>query len=842
MSVPDWNEVDEVFQAALEGPPDEREAVLDRLCGGDDALRREVVSLLEAHDASTDFLRPMAPLPLDEAGAPVDVGAPADVGATVGAYRLVEPIGHGGMGTVFLAERTDGAFAHRVAVKVMRATLADRDAVRRFQAERQILATLSHPGIVTLIDGGTTPGGQPYLVMEHVEGQPIVQWLRERDASLEARLRLFRQVCSAVHLAHQHGIVHRDLKPANILVTHDGVPKVLDFGVAKLLERPGTEATVTSLLPGPLTPNYASPEQLRGLGVTTASDVYSLGVLLFELLAGSRPYETTGRPVDEVLKQVLDAPTVRPSAVAARHEADPQAPRLPYAARRLRGDLDAIVLKAMHVDPARRYSSAEEVSDDVARWLGGKPVLAREPSLAYVARKFAARHRTAAVAIVVAVVGVVAALGIALWQRQVALRERAAAERRFDEVRGLTTALIFKLHDAVAPLDGSTEARKLIVSEALGYLDRLAAGSQREDVRLDLALGYKQIGRVQGDPQAANLGEREPALQSFGRALELLAGLRESPALGTKALFETSQTNRLKAQVLNVMGRPDEALAASREALATAQAALERAPGDDEVRRLVASGHFSMALSERNRPEKLRHWRAAEQAFEALLAGKPDDADRMRNVALVNKYLGGHLQVDGEHAEAERRYQRALELDERRAAAVPANRTVQFDLAIDLANLGSVLAKKGQYAEALGYYERSVAMRERLVASDAKDVLAQQSLAGVLVTVARLRFRMEDLDGTVRDARRALELARNVPTAGENSVRRTAARALLVLASVDVAQGRQATACERHRLAFDLTERQALIDLEASDKDLVEHLESRLSRCAGVTMAGVLTR
>ena len=698
MSIVDWNDVEEGFQAALESSPDERAAVLDRLCRRNDALRREVVSLLEAHDASTNFLRPMAALPPDEPSAPVDVGA------TVGAYRLVEPIGHGGMGTVFLAERIDGAFAHRVAVKVMRATLADRDAVRRFQAERQILASLSHPSIVTLIDGGTTPGGQPYLVMEHVEGQPIVQWLRERDASLEARLRLFRQVCSAVHLAHQHGIVHRDLKPANILVTRDGVPKVLDFGVAKLLERPGTEATVTSLLPGPLTPNYASPEQLRGLGVTTASDVYSLGVLLFELLAGSRPYETTGRPVDEVLKQVLDAPALRPSAVAARHEADPQAPRLPYAARRLRGDLDAIVLKAMHVDPAQRYSSAEELSDDVARWLGGKPVLAREPSLAYVARKFAARHRTAAVAIVVAVVGIVAALGVALWQRQVALRERAAAERRFDEVRGLTTALIFKLHDAAAPLNGSTEARKLIVSEALGYLDRLAASSPREDVRLDLALGYKQIGRVQGDPQTPNLGEREPALQSFSRALELLAGLRGSPALGTKALFETSQTNRLKAQVLNVMGRTDEALAASREALATAQAALERAPDDDEAQRLVASGHFSMALAEQSRPEKLRHWRTADQAFEALLARKPDDADRMRNVALVNKYLGGHLQLDGEHAEAERRYQRALELDERRAAAAPASRTVQFDLAIDLANLGSVLAKKGQYAEALGYY------------------------------------------------------------------------------------------------------------------------------------------
>lgn len=829
MNAGDWDQIDDVFQAVLEVPSEERQALLDRLCAGRDDLRREVESLLEAHGASTSFLRPLAALPA------VDRGVPVGVGTIVGAYRLVEPIGHGGMGTVFLAERTDGAFAHRVAVKVMRAALTDRDAVRRFQAERQILASLSHPNIVTLIDGGTTAQGQPYLAMEYVEGQPIVQWLVDRRASLEDRLRLFRQVCSAEHFAHRHGIVHRDLKPANILVTRDGVPKVLDFGVAKLLERPGPEATVTRLLPGPLTPNYASPEQLRGLAVTTASDVYSLGVLLFELLAGTRPYETTGRPVDEVLKQVLDGPSVRPSAVAARREAGPQAVPLPFAARRLRGDLDAIVLKAMHVDPAQRYSSAEEFSDDVARWLGGKPVLAREPSFAYVARKFAQRHRTVTAVIALAVVGVLVALGVALWQRQVAVRERAVAEQRFDDVRGLTMALIFKLHDAVAPLDGSTEVRRLIVSQALGYLERLAASSQREDVRLDLALGYKQIGRVQGDPQTPNLGDREAALQSYRRAIELLSTLRESPTLGAKALFEMSQTNRLISSLLGQMGRRDEAVAAAHEALATARAAMQRDPENDEIRRLVASGHFAVALSEPDRAEKVRHWLAAEPIFEALLASKPDDADRMRNVALVNKYLGGVRQIDREDEEAERRYRRALELDERRAAAAPASRLVQFDLAIDLANLGSVLAKKKQYGEALRFYERSVAMRERLVASDPKDVLAQQTLAVVLVAVARLRFIMEDLDGAARDAQRAFDLARGVPVADEELVRRTATKAMLVLAQVDVEQGRRATACERHRLAFELTDRQVLVEADSSDRHSVEELESKLVRCASVT-------
>ncbi|MCU0255593.1 MAG: serine/threonine-protein kinase [Vicinamibacterales bacterium] len=826
MSTTDWNEVDAIFHAALEAPSDARPAVLDRLCAGRPEIRAEVESLLEAHASSTGFLH--GPGPLDLLAGHAQVG----VGAVLGAYRLVEEIGRGGMGTVFLGERTDGSFSHRVAIKVMRAPIADRDAARRFQVERQILASLRHPGIVTLIDGGTAPGGQPYLVMEHVEGQPISQWLRERQSPLEVRLRLFRQVCSAVHVAHQHGVVHRDIKPANIVVTGDGVPKVLDFGVAKLLERPGSDVTLTGLLPGPLTPNYASPEQLRGVGVTTASDVYSLGVLLFECVAGARPYETTGRPVDEVLRQVLDSPVARPSVVAERAVADGE--RLPYPPRRLRGDIDAIVQKAMHLDPAHRYASAEELSDDVARWLGGKPVLAREPSFAYTARKLAARHRVAAVAVVAAVVGVLAALGVALWQRQVAVRERAAAVQRFDEVRGLTTALIFKLHDAVAKLPGSTEARKMIVAEALGYLDRLAASSERDDVRMELALGYKQVGRVQGDPQSANLGEREPALDSFRRALAIFESLTDSPTLGAKALFEVSQTSRLVSQTLSVLGRHDESKAASRAALSAAETLLARSPDNDEARRLVASGHFAIALSETDRPTKLKHWLASEQGFEALLADEPDDPDRMRNVALVNKYLGGHLQVDGENAEAERRYRRALELDERRLRSDPNSRTVQFDLAIDLANMGSVLARLDRDDESLAYYARSVSMRERLVESDPKDAQAQQVLARGLVSAARLRYEMGDRDGAARDARRLLDVARRLPNANETGVRRITAQGLIVLATVDADERRQASACERYRLAFGFVDREQQAALEPSERRWIERLESKLAGCGAL--------
>lgn len=343
---------------------------------------------------------------------------------------------------------------------------------------------------------------------------------------------------------------------------------------------------------------------------------------------------------------------------------------------------------------------------------------------------------------------------------------------------------------------------------------------------------------MQGDPQVANLGDREAALASFRRAIDILAPLRDSPALGAMALYETSQLSSLVASVLRVMDRTDEARAASRDALATAEAALANNPGDEATRRLVASGHFSLAMSEADRPAMFRHWLEAERAFEALLAEKPDDADRMRNVALVNKYLGGHLQVDGNRAEAEQRYRRAMELDERRFTLAPDDRQVRFDLAIDLANLGSALAQTGQPEEALKLYERSVAMREALVDADRKDVLARVTLARALTAVARLRYDIGDRPGAARDARRAVSLGPDTPSAGDAAGQRVIGRALIVLATLDADRGRQATACERYRLALAHATRDQLTASDPNDRFWLERLESRLPGCVGPSVRG----
>ena len=625
MSGTNWEVVERLFQAAIDLPAGERAAFLDDRCAAVPDVRTQVASLLAAHDASTDFLTPL--------GATEDVptfAAGPHEGSRIGAYRLVREIGRGGMGTVYLARRADEAFEHDVAIKITRSAVSDPDEARRFQRERQMLAALHHPHIVTLLDGGTTPSGHAYLVMEYVDGSRITDWIRERGASLEERLRLFRQVCSAVHAAHQQGIVHRDLKPANILVTAGGVPKVLDFGIARLLSPEAGGVTQTGWGQGPLTPDYASPEQLRGLPASVTGDVYSLGVLLFEILAATRPYETTGKTVDQLLDQVLRGPTRKVSAAAATAG-------VPFAPASLRGDLDAIVQKAMQVDSADRYASAEDLSDDVARFLGGKPIVAHEPSLGYVLRKLAAQHRGVVVAAVLGVLGITAALGVALWQRQQAIEQRARAEARFNDVRQLANALIFKVHDAVAVLPGSTEARRLIATEALGYLDTLAASGGDDGLRLELAKGYKQVARALGDPH-----HRQPG-RSQGRRHQPRASDRPSSSrcssrrCGVRRAWSGCMPSASWPASSSRAGTPRRGCGWR---ISPSSRPSRSRPGRRPMSRCVAPWRAPISTS-RRRPHAeaaTPHWDAAGRLFEALWREAPDDPARMRNVALVDKY------------------------------------------------------------------------------------------------------------------------------------------------------------------------------------------------------------
>ncbi len=416
-----WLQVDQLLAATLEQPRAERTAFLASVCDGDETLRQEVLSLLAGDEEADDFLEAS---PVSEIAElmrqPEAAYAP---GSHIGPYRIVREIGRGGMGLVLLAVRDDDAFQKYVAIKLVAPGPLHTEVLRRFRRERQILADLDHPNIARLLDGGTTEQGWPYVVMEYVEGVPLTEYCRAQTLALNERLPLFRDVCAAVQYAHQHLIIHRDLKPANILVTADGVVKLLDFGIAKLLKPDLSEIVRSNTRTGALlmTPEYASPEQMRGATLTTASDVYSLGVLLYELLTEQSPYQLTSHALPDLIHAVCETEPALPSAVTPNS--------LPYSGRALRGDLDNIALTALHKDPARRYRTVNQMSQDIRRHLDGEVVFARQATFGYRLQRFVRRHRgpvSAAVLIALTLLGGI----VSTWRQSRAVQAQARANRR----------------------------------------------------------------------------------------------------------------------------------------------------------------------------------------------------------------------------------------------------------------------------------------------------------------------------------------------------------------------------------------------------------------------------
>jgi hypothetical protein len=445
MSPRQWSEINSTLKSALDLPESEQDAWIARECEGRPELRSEVESLLRAHRAADTFLEPCTH---------------THQGRRIGPYLLVEEIGAGGMGAVYRARREDQNFQQEVAVKLMRASLEHRpEAVRRFLAERQILAALAHPNIARLLDGGYTSESTHYIVMEYVAGTPITDYCARNGLDLKARLRLFLQLADGVQFAHQHLVIHRDIKPANVLVTAEGTPKLLDFGIAKLLD-PAVAGPQTTALQ--LTRDYASPEQLRGKGMTTASDVYSLGVLLYELVAGQRPYQLADIPLDQAIDAVCTKDPPPPGAVS---------PDVP-------GDLDAIVMKALRKEPESRYASVREFAEDIDRYLSIRPVLARQGTYRYVARKFVRRHRFGVATAAAACIFLAASVALVIRQSQVAHFERDRAQRRFNEVRRLAHSVIFDLQPKIAALPGSTPVRKELIASAIGYVGSTGEGDR----------------------------------------------------------------------------------------------------------------------------------------------------------------------------------------------------------------------------------------------------------------------------------------------------------------------------------------------------------------------------
>ncbi|HEU4334435.1 MAG TPA: serine/threonine-protein kinase [Candidatus Eisenbacteria bacterium] len=582
-----WARVSEIFHAALERPPEKRAEYVKEACAGEPGLETEVRSLLESHESAGGYLEPAVSGAVTPPGSPSGAFPPSALaaGQTLGSWKVVRPLAEGGMGIVYLVEREDGQFRQRGALKLIRHGLATEEMVRRFRRERQILASLDHPNIARLLDGGATAEGLPWLVMEYVEGVPLYSWCSDHAPGLRDRLRLFLSLCGSVSSAHRRLVLHRDIKPSNVLVTSDGTPRLLDFGVAKIFSPDGIapDSEITTLQ-APLTPEYASPEQLSGREVSVASDVYSLGVLLFELVTGTRPYPTRSEGSVELVRTVLEKEPVRPSVAAAgtRRSAaaagveKPETRSLPSPpaggstalVRALSGDLDNIVLKALAKEPARRYGSVEELTADLGRYLDGRPVRARASTWSYRAMKFVRRNRVGVAMGSVTMIAILAGAGFSLWQARVAERERAEAERRLRDVTLLATTMIWDVNERLAEIPGTTPVRETIVDLATRHLSGISAEGIRDTALVrTLADSFDKLGTVQGYAWSANVGRSEEAYQSLKRAYELRESLvRINPAHEEYALDLASSATKL-CNYDREHGKVEEAAAMSRRAL-----------------------------------------------------------------------------------------------------------------------------------------------------------------------------------------------------------------------------------------------------------------------------------
>jgi eukaryotic-like serine/threonine-protein kinase len=766
-----WQQMKEVLATALDLAPAERTAYLDKRCAGDGSLRDDVDRmLLDEQRLSPQFLESTS---VAEAAASVlrEEKNPW-IGRRVGAYQIAEEIGAGGMGEVYRAFRADDQYRKEVALKLIRGGQDSGSVIARFKNERQILAGLEHPNVARLMDGGTTEDGLPYLVMELIEGQPINEYCQSQKLSISERLTLFLEVCAAVQYAHQRLIIHRDIKPGNILVTADGVPKLLDFGIAKILDAQNgldqAESTLTMFRV--LTPQYASPEQVKGEPITTASDVYSLGVVLYELLTGKSPYPANSAPQDAA-RAVCEVEPAKPSAAVRQgrtpardsglnsdSDSKAHAGTPDKLARQLRGDLDNIVLMALRKEPQRRYSSVEQFAEDVRRYLATLPVAARRDTPRYRASKFVSRHKAGVIAAAAVALTLVIGLVITVQQARI-------AQRRFNDVRSLANSLIFDVHDSIKDLPGSTPARKIIVDRALQYLNVLAQESKGDmGLQRELAAAYERVGAVQGDYLQNNLGDSQGTLVSYQKALEI----RKQIDAGSRDWNDRVAL----AQNYRLVGRQQWAngdLHGAREhidrAIAISEDLIKAQPENSKILSELGIDYGVSARlgypEDRSAHEKIiEDYRRALAADEILLKSKPDDVTALYGYAVDLSSLGVVLEGSDPQA-ALANYEKALEID-RKVSQISPEPRYQRSLAIDYGTIASVYDDIGDYPRAADYNMKDLAIYQDLARADPKNALLQQGVAIAYSNTAAAFVRVGKIELALEYSNKSVDIMRTL--------------------------------------------------------------------------------
>ena len=752
MTHPQFQRIESIFAAARAVPPGERTALLERECGADEAMRREVEGLLAHDEKPNDLLDATVPVlhrPVVAAAPPRVSGREQSISSRIGPYRILHEIGRGGMGMVYLAERDDGKIQRRVAIKLLKRGMDTDDLLRRFQLERQVLSALDHPGIARLYDAGETADGLPYFVMEYVEGMPVDRYCDSHRLRIEERLTLFQKVCEAVHHAHQNLVVHRDLKPSNIIISAQGQPKLLDFGIAKLLN-PGL-AVHGDVPTAPdrrvMTPEYASPEQILGHPISTASDIYSLGVLLYQLVSGHRPYRLQSRHMIEMERVICEQEPEKPSTAISRVEVEEielptgdtatdtvtpesvsrtRGGRPERLRRRLQGDIDNIVLMAMRKEPQRRYPSAEQFAADIQRHLDGMPVRARPDTVSYRVTKFVQRHRggvaAAALFVLILIAGIIgttwgwrvaareranaqAAATREAGQRQIAEEQRDRADRRFDEVRQLARTFMFDFHDRIEQLDGAIPARELLVTTAQAYLDKLEdEAADNAELMGELAAAYDRVADIRGGLRNPSLGGTENALANYRQALAIRLKLLEAGPDDEAIQAQVAKSHEGIGDMLALLGDVNGAHEAYRESLEIRERIADADPADLEKRRQKAIALLNMGAAELalGRAAAARdHYDRSLALREQLVAEQSGDERLQRDLSTAYMRIGGRLEESGDYEQALEKYQGAVRIRQALLDADAASGRKRRDLAVAHYFAGSAALALGRTEQAL---------------------------------------------------------------------------------------------------------------------------------------------
>lgn len=777
-----WKQVKGLLNEVLTLDASARSRFLES-SGASAEVRSEVESLIAFEEASADMMQ----LSAVEFSREFTEDAGDLSGEVIGPYRLIREIGYGGMGAVYLAERIDGNFSQRVALKLLKREMNTSALRRRFQQEQEILASLEHPNIARLLDAGTSTDRVPFIAMEYVDGLPIDEYCETNALGVNERLELFCTVCAAVEFAHRNLVIHRDLKPSNVLVTHDGIPKLLDFGISKIVSKEygaSDAATITRL--GVMTPAYASPEQLRRDGVTTLSDVFSLGVILFELLSGHRPFEKKEHDLHAIFDAVINSQPVPPSSLVGtapalaqirEHKLDAVTEDLTTRreeARRtgsgaatlssseIKGDLDNIVLKAISKEPERRYASVGNLAEDIRRHLSGLTVSARPNTLGYRANKFIARNRVFVSAGLIVVIAVFAGIMATLWQTRVASAERERAEKRFNDVRKLANSNLFEVYPEVENLEGSLKARELILKNAQQYLDSLYGEAASDpELQAELATAYEKIGDVLGAMNNSSLGNIRAGLDSYEKARNLRESVLAADPRNVEAKEKLANNQYVIARTLWNNSQTNEASAAFEQVIELRRSLVSENPDTSSAKNRLAVAlidYGAIPLFNFQSEKALALYGEAHQIINELRAADPRNTTLKKSLTRLIRSQSKAKAAVGQVDEALRDLAVAVDVSRELAAEFPEDFPVQRSVWLTNTIICEVMIDSAVTDEVVEACSKTTAFPEAALQKEPENGVVGFDLAISHFNLARAYRLADQPENTISSARNALRV------------------------------------------------------------------------------------